>query len=216
VARLESERGSAEILLVARSPDAAIAHRANSAAGGALRTVSLNDDDPVALWRAGTKQASGRFMAFVEAGDMWSSNWLVDSLRAARRERRRLSVWRPEMVLGAGRNYFTMNDLHASLQPPMADVAEGAALMLIDPYAPTFLAHRDVLDTVELPRPDPARGWGHSRAWWTANALAAGFAQRIVEGTALYRWDQPKADPEPVRFGPIPLAEVADHEIAGQ
>jgi len=209
VARLEEEGGSAEMILVAQADNASVAEMGNMAAGAALRVLILDDKDPVALWLAAAKQARGRFLSFAEAGDMWSSNWLSDSLRAARRERRRLSVWRPEMVLVSGRDYFSMHDLHAHLQPQLAKPSEGAALMMADLYAPAFLTHRDVLAAVERPRPDAARGWGDSRAWWAANALVAGHAHRIVEGTVLYRWDRPPAGPAPVRIGPTPLADAS-------
>lgn len=155
--------------------------------------------------------ARGEFLAFIDSGDLWSGNFLRAAMAAARREGTRHSVWRPEAVIDCGRDFFAY-DHRVSLQQPMAGTEAGAALLHACPYAPAFLAHRSVFADAPFPAADAARGWLDVDAWWIAGCLGAGHAQRILDGTLLYRWNPAAPLPHPVRIGPSALFAASPGE----
>lgn len=211
VARLRAERAMPFEILLLREQDAPDPGALVSGLDRreALRILPAGRDLSEAR-RAGVAGTRGRYLAFLEAGDMWSGNFLVEAVRAARREGQRHSVWRPEAVIGCGRDYFAF-DLHATFQTPMPDAEAGAILLHECPYAPSFFAHRTVFDSVPFPAVDPRRGWEDVDPWWIAECLGMGYAQRILEGTALYGWNGAQSMPRTVRIGPTSLfASAAD------
>lgn len=200
----------AEILLL---PDEDTPDLRGNVAGIAGRDdLRLLDACPRAAARqAAVAAARGTVLAFIDAGDLWSGNFLRAAMAAARRESDRHAVWRPEAVIECGLDYFDF-DHRATLQQPMADADMGATLLHACPYAPTFLAHRAVFAHAPFPTADAARGWLDVDAWWIAQCLGAGHAQRILDGTLVYRWAPAERLARPVRIGPSPLfAGAADH-----
>lgn len=149
----------------------------------------------------GRNAARGRFVASLDAGDMWSGNWLREAYGAARREASRHSVWHPEIVIGSGHDYWNFQDVTACYQPEMLDADDAAVLLFEAPYAPSCLLHRSVLEAVEYPSADVERGFEDVDAWWIAETVGSGYAHRVVEGTALYRWNE-RAGAVDARFGP--------------
>ncbi|MBR0641463.1 glycosyltransferase family A protein [Plastoroseomonas hellenica] len=200
--QLLAERQPPPEIVLFEQPGAPTAHEhlADANESENLRFLPAERDIAASRAMAGA-HLSGSHVAFLDAGDMWSSNFLVEALRAARREGSRASVWRPEAVVSCGRDYFAF-DVRGVFQLPLLDTAAGALLLHECPYAPSFFAHRRILDAVSFPLPDARRGWHDVDAWWTANTLGAGFGQRILERTALYRWQSAADATDKARIGP--------------
>ncbi|MBS7810274.1 hypothetical protein [Roseococcus pinisoli] len=167
-----------------------------------LRPLALID--PLDAQRHAVASARGRYLAFLTAGDLCSGNLLTEAMCVIGREDLRHSVWRPEVIVSCGRNYFDLA-LDTVLQEPMLNQAAGAGLLQSCPYATCFFAHRAVYQRVPFPMADARRDWLDVDAWWIANCLGAGIAQRILAGTALYRWNAEQPLPYATRIGPSTL-----------
>jgi len=169
-----------------------------------LTSRTIHADTDAEVRQQAVEAARGGYLGHLEAGDLWSGNMLAEAVSALRREGTRQSVWRPEAVISCGLGYYEFN-LAAVLQQPMEDAASGADLLHATRLAPSFITHRAVCERIPFPPADAARGWLDVDAWWIADCLAGDVAQRILPGTALYRWNPPQPMQRPARIGPSAL-----------
>ena len=201
---------SVEILLQPES-GAPNLHDGMASVAGCSELRLLAARAPGHMRRDAVAEATGAILAVLDAGDLWSSNMLSLGLAAIRREGSRHSVWRPEAVIDGGLDYFSF-DTRTVLQSPMVELKEGATLLYECPFASAFILHRAVLEAVPMPVPDRADDAFDADAWWIADCVAAGHAQRILAGTVLYRWNPQCPVQRPVRIGASALFAMASKD----
>lgn len=126
----------------------------------------------------------GRTVAFLDGGDMWSRNFLVQASTRDQNNTRPV-VWRPATSIGFADNYF--DEERYSLQPvPNSTDMPASAILASNPYPPTFFARREILTTNSFPQEDAKRGWTAIDWWWNANLIGHGVELRAVPETLHY------------------------------
>lgn len=206
ICRLQNSGYSAELIVLSKNPSGLETEFGSlEPETRVVQVPPTMTEDRGAGRRMLAEVCAGRYIAPIEAGDMWSADWLCAALEFLELKKPSLSVARPEIVVGVGLDFYSNDGLFVTFQTNMTERRDGAALFMEMPYAPTYLVHREVIATIPFPKPDFERGWRDLDAWWTANALGAGHAQCIVSGTFLYRWNKGDGRPRRTHIGPTGL-----------
>ena len=150
-----------------------------------------------------------RFLAFIDGGDLWSANFLIDALSRATRGRQQ-AVWRPAFSVGFADQYFK-TDLLVRRDTPWPDMLNPATLLLEPMFPPTFLAARTVLEAVPFPVEDVERGWTEIDWWWSAN-LAGERIEQIPVAQSIHYHRVPELQPKRGRIGPTSLSRPIGNE----
>lgn len=207
-----------------RSVDRAIAALGSEGLVVSARVILSGDDERTLAWLsercslpvlrvgnaglgttrdAAAAQGAGRFVAFIDACDMWSANFLVAAVAAA--SAAPLVVWRPAVSIGYPDVYYNA-PLFCHRVAPDSESLAPSSLLVENPYPSTFLAERRLLEMVPFPREDERRGWTEIDWWWCANLAGGGIAQKPVPETLHYFRNEPSVRSAPTgRIGPTTL-----------
>ena len=146
-----------------------------------------------------------RFLAFIDGGDLWSANFLVDALSRATRCGQQV-VWRPAFSVSFADEYFSTN-LLVRRDTPWPEVLNPASLLLEPIFPATFLTARTVLEAVPFPVEDKERGWTEIDWWWSANLAGQGIEQiPVAESIHYHRVPPPELQVKRGRMGPTSLS----------
>jgi hypothetical protein len=169
---------SVEVLVVADRPnrlteDCLIG---NASADGQYIRVDFGDAG-IARNEA-VRRASGAWVAFLEEGDLFCSNWIRDAFAAADSETRP-TVWHPEFDLHFG------EDVYLSPNPIIEDSTDDRLPRLVYecPWGGSFLARRELLLDLPFLAVDEAQGVGREPWGWHLRTLAAGRLHKTVPDT---------------------------------
>ncbi|KAA0012906.1 hypothetical protein F0A17_08220 [Billgrantia pellis] len=181
--------------------DADEATREWLAQGVAHRCLEIQANCLGAARNAAREAVNGRYLAFLDGGELWSGTFLEKALNLARGDDRE-QVLRPAVSLGFADRYY-LQPCYTTRFIPEPDDFEPSAVLDGNPYPTTFLADRRVLKAVPFPHVDIARGWNAVDWWWCANLLGASIEQVPVPGTVHYHPVTSHGEPPaPGRLGP--------------
>lgn len=126
----------------------------------------------------GVSLAHGRWIAFVDADDLWSKNWLASAFRAAEDEAR-LSVWHPEtnLYFGARPHIFT----HVDMDTPGFDISK---LLETNAWTALCFTSRALLARVPYRPTAHNRQIGYEDWTWNVETLSNGAVHKTVADTA--------------------------------
>lgn len=130
------------------------------------------------------EKTNGRTVAFLDGGDLWSRNFLVEAASQNQRSKRNV-VWRPATSIGFADDYFDSSRYSVRLIPDSADLPP-SSILVVNPYPSTFFARREILKAIPFPVEDQARGWNEVDWWWNANLLGHDVELRTVPETLHY------------------------------
>lgn len=127
---------------------------------------------------SGVTVARGEWIAFVDADDLWGSNWLSEAFRAAEAEPRP-TVWHPEASL-----YFGVRPhifIHVDMDDPSFTLS---ILALTNPWTALCFAKRSLLLDIPYRQADHARQLGYEDWGWYIDTIEKDWLHKIVPGTA--------------------------------
>jgi glycosyltransferase involved in cell wall biosynthesis len=152
-----------------------------------LRTVLVSEGDPGQTRNRGVEAARGKYVAFLDADDLWSRNWLVAAWRLVRdRPAEIIAHSEFNLVFGDQRSIWW----HVDSEGPMFD----PSYMLWANYwdALVFVA-RDVCLRHPYAPNDLQLGYGHEDWHWNCVTLTAGIQHKPVPGTIHFKRKRPNS-----------------------
>lgn len=121
--------------------------------------------------------ARGKWIAFIDADDLWSSDWLLKALSKAESDERNV-VWHPEMNLHFGLQKYVL--IHADMEDKNFSLSYLAkkniwtslcftsrSILLQNPYEPNIYVNQ----------------FGYEDWSWNISTIKCGVIHKVVEGT---------------------------------
>ncbi len=172
---------SVETLGVLDAPDGLTRSLFEAQQEAGLVVLACHGRDPAVARNHAVAQASGTHLAFLDADDLWSRNWLVDAHHFVAASPRPV-VAHSEMNVVFG-NYRCVW-WHADSEAEGFDVD---FQRLGNYWDAMCLARLDLFRAHPFRRNDIKAGYGHEDWYWNNETLAAGIAHRPVPGTVHFK-----------------------------
>lgn len=203
-----AERGlRAEIVVVLDRADKLTAGILLAALGERARFIATDEGDPGGSRNRGVAVALGRTVAFLDADDLWSRNWLVSGHALV--EARPDAVFHSacNLVFGRKRLVWWHTDSESAL------------------FDPGYLGWTNCWDALTVARTEIHRrfpfrpndlrlGFGHEDWHWNAVTLRAGIPHKPVPGTMHFKRARSGSQMESVdRVGGVPWPEIV-HSVS--
>lgn len=173
----ESQGLSVEALAVLDNADALTTAVFDNFHGAELRILHVNCGDLGKARNEGVLAASGEWIAFLDADDLWGANWLSSALEAASRDSRNI-IWHPEInvYFGEAHHIFPHIDMESQDFNPLV-------LYYANYWTALCMARRKFC--IELPYcgVDIESGIGYEDWHWNTESIGRGAIHKIVKGT---------------------------------
>ena len=139
--------------------------------------IQVDNADPGLSRNDAVTRASGEWVAFLDADDLWCETWLTHSVEAAQSDRRQV-VWHPELMIyfGTRAGLFRHVDMEsAEFQP--------SALLISNHWSSLCVARRSLLLAVPYQQTDLENKIGYEDWAWNLAVVERGAIHKIVPGT---------------------------------
>jgi glycosyltransferase involved in cell wall biosynthesis len=124
------------------------------------------------------RNAKGKWIAFLDADDIWSSNWLTSAHAAANSESREV-VWHPEV------NVYFENSVHLMTHVDMDDPDFNISrLACANAWTSLCFVRTGLLREVPYPMSDLRSGKGYEDWSWNMEVIDQGAIHKVVRGSA--------------------------------
>lgn len=141
------------------------------------RQLELDVDDLGEARNRAVAAARGRWIALLDADDLWSENWLHAAFAAASADAR-LAVWHPEVAVYFGEAERVL--AHVDMDDPDYDLA---ALAVQNQWTALGFCSADLLRAVPYPTTNLSIGRGYEDWGWNMAVIAKGARHKVVPDT---------------------------------
>lgn len=143
-----------------------------------FKIIRVDHGDLGTSRNAGALHASGDWIAYLDADDLWCENWLAKAFISAETDKRMI-VWHPEANLYFGvREYiFRHVDMDDTEYDPLS-------LMINNYWTALCFTRRSTLLSIPYTSTDLTRGIGYEDWSWNREVISQGGFHKIVKGTA--------------------------------
>jgi glycosyltransferase involved in cell wall biosynthesis len=123
--------------------------------------------------------ASGKWICFLDADDIWSDSWIADAYAAAEREvGMREVIWHPEINVYFGTTPHLY--LHGDMDDPRFDLS---TLAYINPWTALAFVSTNFLRQTPYCGTDLVRGIGYEDWSWNIEVINQGAVHKVVPGS---------------------------------
>lgn len=177
VAHAEDAGFSTEIVAILDRPDSVTRDLVGQYTADGIQSVEVDFGDPGKARNYAIDICSGHYAAFLDADDLWGSNWLAMAANAAESYREPV-IWHPEVCVyfGTTRHIFHHVDMDDPLFSP-------ATLAVENYWTALSFGARDIYASNRYPDTDLAAGFGFEDWVWNMNTVAKGIPHKTVAGT---------------------------------
>ncbi len=141
------------------------------------KIVRVEFGDPGSSRNEGVRLAKGRWIAFLDADDLFGVNWLRDAYRAAESDPREV-VWHPEINIRFGAANYVF--YHADMEE---DGFELAGLVCENCWSALCFARKQLIQEVPYPRTKRDNQIGFEDWGWNLAVITRGAIHKVVPGT---------------------------------
>jgi glycosyltransferase involved in cell wall biosynthesis len=177
--RSVAERAGAtvETLCVLDRPDQETTEQFRFSSDERVRTIEVQQGDIGLARNAGVSVASGDWIAFLDADDLWAENWIIAALKSAQNFGRH-AIWHSEVniLFGAVEGFFYHPDMEDERFDP-------AALAVVNHWTALCFAPREVLLDIPYRANDWPAGIGPEDWAWNVEAISRGLLHKVVPNT---------------------------------
>jgi glycosyltransferase involved in cell wall biosynthesis len=179
LARACAERAgiTVETIYVLDLPDLDTVEQFRAAAGDDATLIEVQSGDPALARNAGVEVASGKWIAILDADDLWTENWIRDAFTCAESFNKE-AVWHPELNLLFGdveKIFF-----HPDMEDERFDLA---TLAVTNYWTALCFVQRKVLLGIPYRAADYSKQIGIEDWGWNIEAIANGLMHKVVPGT---------------------------------
>jgi len=177
VAHAESAGFRVELIAILDRPDTTTREVIKTHGPDNLRIEEVDFGDLGKARNRGVAIAHGRYVAFLDADDLWGVSWLASAAIAADL-RATPTVWHPEVNIffGADKHIFVHIDMEDSAFRP-------AGLMIENYWTALSFASREVYVANPYPETNLGEGFGFEDWAWNMLTISRGIIHKIVPGT---------------------------------
>jgi glycosyltransferase involved in cell wall biosynthesis len=140
--------------------------------------LDLKVDDLGSARNTSVGEARGRWVAFLDADDLWSEDWLIAAHQNGERERR-VAVWHPEINIYFGEQWRVFR--HVDMDEPNFAISR---LAMQNYWTSLSFTLKSLLTAVPYPTTDLSNQIGYEDWSWNMRTIDAGAVHKIVPGTS--------------------------------
>ncbi|MBU2407768.1 MAG: glycosyltransferase family 2 protein [Gammaproteobacteria bacterium] len=167
-----------EVIVVMDRPDLATLEYFHDHAPSDWKVERVDLGDLGKARNHGALLARGQFVAFIDADDLFGSNWISAACHAARKEARP-AVWHPEVSIYFGAAAKVM--CHVDADDPSFDPL---SIVSANQWTALAFASADLLRRVPYPASDISNQIGFEDWGWNEATMADGCIHKVVRDTA--------------------------------
>jgi glycosyltransferase involved in cell wall biosynthesis len=171
---------SVESIIVLDRPNAATKRQFAGVEARGHRLILSDGGDPAVARNAGVREARGRNVAFLDADDLWSDNWLVAAHEFCGDSPDLVAHCEIQILFGI----YNCIVIHADSEAPEFDPQ---VLRATNYWDALCYARKEILLKFPYKQNDLKRGYGHEDWHWNCVTLDAGIAHRPVPGTVHFK-----------------------------
>jgi glycosyltransferase involved in cell wall biosynthesis len=142
-----------------------------------IEIVHVDNADPGLSRNDAVARASGEWIAFLDADDLWCETWLTHALQAAQSDQREV-VWHPELMVYFGARACLFR--HIDMESPEF---QPSALLITNHWSSLCVARRELALAVPYQRTDLDNKIGYEDWAWNLAVVERGAIHKIVPGT---------------------------------
>lgn len=177
---VQCERVRVEVILVLDRADATTSAVLSNALANVAKIYETQEGDPGQARNRATEFASGEYIAFLDADDLWSFNWLTEALRLVRGRPDAVAHSACNVIFGGEKNIWW----HIDSEGPFFD---NAYLEWANYWDAMAFAKTSVYRRFPFRRNDLQIGFGHEDWHWNCLTLAAGIAHKPAPNTVHFK-----------------------------
>jgi glycosyltransferase involved in cell wall biosynthesis len=142
-----------------------------------FKLLVTDGGDPALSRNSGVKASKGKFVSFLDADDLWSENWLVNSFQfCSKTERPTICHSECNVVFGDGKHiWFHLDSEERGFDPDF--------LRVCNYWDSMSFGERKLFLKYPFTKNHLSAGYGHEDWHWNCVTLAEGVSHRPVPGT---------------------------------